>query len=146
MNKVRMLLVAGAIAFLSPAWPAEPDGHLSEAFASYIDSLQTAEQQLRSTACFDTKQGRARAYLHLVRMTRVSLLQTVLQDANFPYFQVIDFWDRVGGDNPDQRYLRAPVHGGAHYRVWEMSARQTGSRYSFLPELLRPARAEASAI
>jgi hypothetical protein len=45
-------------------------------------------------------------------------LAEILQDADYPYFRILDFWLKEGGDNPDQRYAFTPIHGGETYRVW----------------------------
>src|SRR6185503_15012475 len=42
----------------------------------------------------------------------------VVQDTDYPYFRIVDFKIREGGDNPDQRYSFARIRGGETYRVW----------------------------
>jgi hypothetical protein len=41
----------------------------------------------------------------------------ILQDADYPYFRILDFWLKEGGDNPDQRYAFSPIRGGETSRV-----------------------------
>ncbi|NDH23030.1 MAG: hypothetical protein EBY49_03550, partial [Actinobacteria bacterium] len=41
-----------------------------------------------------------------------------MRDADHPFGRVLDDRIRTGGDNPDQRYLFAPIRGGEAYRVW----------------------------
>ena len=40
-----------------------------------------------------------------------------MRDADHPFGRVLDDRIRTGGDNPDQRYLFAPIRGGEAYRV-----------------------------
>lgn len=117
MRTVQKVLATFILATYFPACLAEEDP-LSTALGRYIGQLQATERQLREGACFQSEHGRQRAYLHMMRMVIKSVEEDVLQDPDFPYFRVIDFLARTGGDNPDQRYLMAPVRGGVAYRVW----------------------------
>lgn len=62
--------------------------------------------------------SRAAGMLNWARMIIRTLEEDVIQDTDFPYFRVVDFRTREGGDNADQRYLVTPLEGGATYRVW----------------------------
>ncbi len=42
----------------------------------------------------------------------------MLQDPEYPYFRILDHWQREGGDNPDQLYAFSPITGGEPYRIW----------------------------
>ncbi|MEM9203868.1 MAG: hypothetical protein AAGC53_19670 [Actinomycetota bacterium] len=66
----------------------------------------------------DDAAGLARGYQHLGRTVIKALEEHLLRDADFPLSRVLDDRVRTGGDNPDQRYLFAPIRGGERYRVW----------------------------
>ena len=91
---------------------------LQRGWRQLIDALERSEATLRGSAAFGSDAERAAGYAHLTRSLIKALQAEVLQDADYPYFRVIDFWQREGGDNPDQRYGFAPLRGGEPYRIW----------------------------
>lgn len=111
---VAALVVAAQVA--SSAEPTADD--LEAGFATFLEALARSEQAIRKSPSFASDAERAGAYQHLARSIKVSIEAGVLQDPDFPYFRIIDFWARQGGDNPDQRYAFSPVRGGEAYRVW----------------------------
>ena len=111
-----LALFFGALQSSASEDPADAD--LQASFAAYLEALARSEQALRKSPSFGSEAERAGAYQHLARSIRTSIEAGVLTDPDFPYFRIIDFWARQGGDNPDQRYAFSPVRGGAAYRVW----------------------------
>lgn len=91
---------------------------LGRAFAAFLQRLRTAEAAIRTSPSYGSDLERAGGYQHIARAMKKTLEASILQDADFPYFRILDFWQREGGDNPDQRYAFSPVRGGAHYRIW----------------------------
>ena len=96
---------------------AEADD-LRSAFQHLLQQLETAEQELHRFHAADDPAGLARGYQHLGRQLVKGFEEHLLRDADHPFGRVLDDRIRTGGDNPDQRYLFAPIRGGEAYRVW----------------------------
>ncbi len=90
---------------------------LGSAFADLRAALDLSEQEIRNSPAYGSDAERAAGYQHMMRMLLKSVEAGMLQDARYPFFRVMDMHVREGGDNPDQRYLFAPVEGGAAYRI-----------------------------
>ena len=101
----------------TPAPPPERDA-LSGAFAKLVHTLDAVEKSIRESPSFGNGAEQVGGYRHMLRSLSKSLEAEVLQDADYPYFRILDFWLREGGDNPDQRYAFVPIRGGESYRVW----------------------------
>jgi hypothetical protein len=97
--------------------PTEPDA-LATAFAEFVSTLEGVEQAIRASPSFGSEAERVGGYRHMLRGISKSLEAEVLQDSDYPYFRILDFWLREGGDNPDQRYAFVPIQGGETYRIW----------------------------
>jgi hypothetical protein len=91
---------------------------LPAAFAEVRERIAESERELRAFSAYGSEAERVAAYRHLVRSIKNVIESEVLQDADFPYFRILDFWLREGGDNPDQRYAFSPIRGGEPYRIW----------------------------
>ncbi len=98
--------------------PAASEDALSLAFDQLVEVLHVVEADIRRSASFGSEAERVGGYRHILRSISKGLEAEVLQDADFPYFRILDFWLREGGDNPDQRYAFTPIRGGETYRVW----------------------------
>jgi hypothetical protein len=98
--------------------PAEPRDQLSQAFDELVSSLRAVEADIRQSPSFGDEAERVGAYRHILRSVAKGLEAETLQNADFPYFRILDWWLREGGDNPDQRYAFTPIRGGETYRVW----------------------------
>ena len=96
---------------------SEPDA-LGTAFSELVATLESVEASTQNSDSFRDPQERVGGYRHVLRALAKSLEAEVIQDADFPYFRILDFWLREGGDNPDQRYAFSPIRGGETYRVW----------------------------
>ena len=96
---------------------AEADD-LRDAFRHLLTQLETAGEELHRFTAADDPVGLARGYQHLGRQLLKGLEEHLLRDADHPFGRVLDDRIRTGGDNPDQRYLFAPIRGGEAYRVW----------------------------
>lgn len=96
---------------------ADASDPLHGAFTEFLRSLVDAERNVRGSPAYGSDTERAAGYLHLSRMVLKAVEQEMVQDVDFPFFRVMDLHIREGGDNPDQRYLFAPVRGGQAYRI-----------------------------
>jgi hypothetical protein len=93
------------------------DDPLPAAFEVFLQALLRAEGALRDSPAYGSDRERAAGYLHISRMLMKAVEQEMLQDPDYPFFRVMDLHIREGGDNPDQRYLFAPVRGAEAYRI-----------------------------
>ena len=118
---VLFLAVSGGLLGCLHAHPpesaSEPDA-LGAAFSELVQTLESVEASTRKSNSFRDPQEQVGGYRHVLRALAKSLEAEVIQDADFPYFRILDFWLREGGDNPDQRYAFSPIQGGEDYRVW----------------------------
>jgi hypothetical protein len=97
---------------------ARPDDVLSQAFDELVSSLRAVEADIRRSPSFGDEAERVGGYRHILRSIAKGLEAETLQDPDFPYFRILDWWLREGGDNPDQRYAFTPIRGGETYRIW----------------------------
>jgi hypothetical protein len=94
-----------------------PDA-LASAFDELVRTLEAVESDIRRSPSFGDEAERVGGYRHVLRSLAKGMEAEILQDADYPYFRILDFWLREGGDNPDQRYAFTPIRGGETYRVW----------------------------
>ncbi|MFK7731970.1 MAG: hypothetical protein AB8B48_10180 [Pseudomonadales bacterium] len=112
------LLFSFAYGSLAEQSPLPAENKLADSFQNLIKTLQQAERDIRLSPSFGTEHEQVGGYRHLLRSFAKGMEAEVLQDADFPYFRILDFWLKEGGDNPDQRYAFSPIRGGETYRVW----------------------------
>ena len=119
MGRIKRLgVTAATFAVLGCASaPAAPEDELARAMDAFVRAVVESEAAIRAEPAFGDDLERAAGYRHLSRAIVKGLQEGVFQDADFPYFRILDFWSREGGDNPDQRYAFAPIRGGVTYRV-----------------------------
>ncbi len=98
--------------------PSQPENELSRAFDELVSTLRAVETDIRISPAFGDEAERVGAYRHILRSVAKGLEAEILQDADYPYFRILDWWLREGGDNPDQRYAFTPIRGGETYRLW----------------------------
>ena len=91
---------------------------LPEAFDAFLEQLKSVDQSIREFPAYDSEAERVGAYRHIFRSTITAIQSGIIQDTEYPYFRVLDFWARMGGDNPDQVYSFSPISGGESYRIW----------------------------
>jgi len=96
----------------------EPADPLAAAFDELVTTLRAVEQDIRRAPAFGDEQERIGGYRPILRSIAKGLEAEVRQDPDYPYFRILDWWLREGGDNPDQRYAFTPIRGGESYRVW----------------------------
>jgi len=119
-----VLLLGAALAGAAPAHPgAAPEADaarktLDDAAQNFARAVADSARFISQHPYYDNDLDRAAGMEHLARMTIRTLEEDVILDTDFPYFRVLDFRTREGGDNADQRYLFAPLRGGETYRVW----------------------------
>lgn len=102
----------------------EPDA-LAVAAQNFASAVAETAQFVARHPYYSDDASRAAGMLNWTRMIIRTLEEDIVQDVDFPYFRVVDFRIREGGDNADQRYLVSPLQGGAAYRVW---GRRGGNR------------------
>jgi len=95
-----------------------PDDELSAAFDELVETLRAVEADIRKSPSFGDEHEQVGGYRHILRAIAKGMEAEILQDADYPYFRILDWWLREGGDNPDQRYAFTPIRGGETYRVW----------------------------
>lgn len=91
---------------------------LAAAFGELVATLRAVESDIRNAPAYGDEQERIGGYRHILRSIAKGLEAEVRQDPDYPYFRILDWWLREGGDNPDQRYAFSPIRGGEAYRVW----------------------------
>ena len=91
---------------------------LASAFGELVATLRAVESDIRKSPAYGDEQERIGGYRHILRSIAKGLEAEVRQDPDYPYFRILDWWLREGGDNPDQRYAFTPIRGGEAYRVW----------------------------
>lgn len=94
------------------------DDPLAEAFTAFVEQLKSVDKDIRQFPAYGSEAERVGAYRHIFRATIKAIEADIIQDADYPYFRILDFWIREGGDNPDQLYSFSPIRGGEPYRIW----------------------------
>lgn len=123
-NRAGVLCHAFAAATLCIAWSCcacaaeSPDDRLSKAFDRLIAAAQESSAYVRSHPSYQDERNQAAGIAFVSHMMLRALEEVSLQDADFPFFRVMDMRVHEGGDNPDQRYLLAKIRGGERYRIW----------------------------
>jgi hypothetical protein len=114
------LLLAACCLFLAAAAAGESGSQekLEAATKRFVAAIADSAESVRSDPQYADDPSRAAGAAYLVQMLLRTIEAQVLQDPDYPLFRVVDFRSREGGDNPDQRYLVAPLRGGESYRVW----------------------------
>lgn len=120
LRRFRQLLPLLALCPPLLAQPPAPalDDSLQAAMQRFISAIQGANQDVRTHPFYQGDLEQAAGVAHLSRMIVRTLEQDVILDPDYPYFRVLDFRTREGGDNADQRYLISDVRGGQRYRIW----------------------------
>ena len=93
-------------------------GQLEEAFATFLSAARDSSEFVINHPSYRDEANRPEGMAFLVHMMLRALEEVSIQDADFPFFRVIDFRVHEGGDNPDQRYLVSKIRGGEKYRIW----------------------------
>ena len=117
MKILTLPLIAFALAALGCSTPAPPaptppgqprivsigGDPLSSAMAEFMATLREVETEIRNAPAYGDEQERIGGYRHILRSIAKGLEAEVRQDPDYPYFRILDWWLREGGDNPDQR-------------------------------------------
>ncbi len=113
-----LFVVASPFGCAQPGPPAREPDALAEAFSVFTATLEELEVEIRSSPSYGTDAEQVGGYRHLLGGLAKSVEAEILQDPDYPYFRILDFWLRGGGDNPDQLYAFSPIRGGESYRIW----------------------------
>ncbi|HLG90225.1 MAG TPA: hypothetical protein VKZ79_23885 [Alphaproteobacteria bacterium] len=120
-----ILLLVGAPALADqPTAAGNEDQALDRAFDRLIDALKQSKEFVERHPFYADKENRASGMAFISSMLIRTLEEDVVLDPDFPFFRILDFRIREGGDNPDQRYLFARIRGGETYRVWGQLGKQ----------------------
>jgi hypothetical protein len=104
---------------------ASPDSQaLDQAFDKFVGAVKESKDFIEHHPFYQDPENRASGMAFIAHMMIRTLEEDIVQDVDYPFFRVLDFRIREGGDNPDQRYLIAPIKGGATYRVWGTLGKQ----------------------
>ena len=106
------------------AQPAAPNGPMEQSFDRFIGALQDSAAFVKHHPFYQDAENRAAGMAYISSMAIRTLEEDVVLDPDYPFFRILDFRIREGGDNPDQRYLFAPVRGGQAYRIWGTLGKQ----------------------
>jgi hypothetical protein len=114
------------IGFALPLRADEPGdaAAMDQAFSRFMDAVKESRDFVEQHPFYKDAESRASGLAFISSMMIRTLEEDVVLDADFPFFRVLDFRIREGGDNPDQRYLFAPIRGGETYRVWGRLGKQ----------------------
>ena len=104
-------------------------GSLEQSLDQLADAVREAGVFVRDHTWFGSEQEQAEAYRHIVRALINSLESRALADPDFPFFQALNHFNKLGMDNSDQRYRIALFDGDGVYRVW--GTRGTSRRLDF---------------
>ena len=99
---------------------------LASAMAELMATLRDVETEIRNAPAYGDEQERIGGYRHILRSIAKGLEAEVRQDPDYPYFRILDWWLREGGDNPDQRYAFTPIRGARPTASGATSARPRG--------------------
>lgn len=91
---------------------------LAQAHHRFSDAIKRSFALIEADPFYKDPDNRAAGTAYVASMIIRTLEEDVVQDADFPFFRVLDPRIREGGDNADQRYLIARLRGGEKYRVW----------------------------
>lgn len=91
---------------------------LEEAFVGFLSAARESSSFVANHPAYRDELNRPEGIAFVTHMMLRALEEMSIQDVDFPFFRVIDFRVREGGDNPDQRYLVAKIRGGEKYRIW----------------------------
>jgi hypothetical protein len=100
------------------------DKALDQAFDKFLGAIKESKEFIERHPFYRDPENRASGMAYISRLLIRTLEEDVVQDPDYPFFRVLDFRIREGGDNPDQRYLMAPIKGGETYRVWGTLGKQ----------------------
>ncbi len=127
MRHPGLCLFVAALGLSVPAWseaPTPASQQLDAAWDDFQAAMAESTVYLRQHPFYRDDENRASAYAFLTSMMLARIEEDVVFDPDFPYFRVLDYRIREGGDNPDQRYLIANITGGTGYRVWGKLGKQ----------------------
>jgi hypothetical protein len=124
--------VVGLMAFQLRKVAVEPvaaSGDLEQSLDQLADAVREAGVFVRQHTWFGSAEEQAEAYRHIVRALTNSLESRALAEPDFPFFQALNHFNKLGMDNSDQKYRIALFNGDGAYRVW--GTRGTSRRLDF---------------
>jgi len=106
-----MVLALSALALPVRAEPAADNGGsaMEQAFDRFMGAVRESKDFVTHHPFYQDEESRASGFAFISSMMIRTLEEDVVQDVDFPFFRVLDFRIREGGDNPDQRYRFARI-------------------------------------
>lgn len=91
---------------------------LTKALRDYAKALADGVESVAGHKAYRGDLDQAAGAAYLTRQLLKNIESKILQESDFPFFRVLDFRIRDGGDSADQKYLMAEIRGGETYRIW----------------------------
>ncbi|MBY0400664.1 DUF1214 domain-containing protein [Myxococcota bacterium] len=123
------LLVAWTTQAATPIVRDDEDLRLEAAHERLVQAVAEAGEIVKAHPFYRDPRNRASGFAFLSSMLIAALEEDVVQDPDFPFFRILDFRIREGGDNPDQRYAFTRIRGDATYRIWGRLGKQRGLEF-----------------
>jgi hypothetical protein len=89
--------------------PADQTAAMEQAFDRFMGAVHESNDFVTHHPFYQDEESRASGLAFISSMMIRTLEEDVVQDVDFPFFRVLDFRIREGGDNPDQRYRFARI-------------------------------------
>ena len=96
----------------------EPRDELGAAFDQLVDTLRDVERDIRMQPAFVSEAERVGGYRHIMRSFAKGMEAEVLQDADYPYFRILDWWLREGGEIKSNLHQSFPLPWVSFFQ-WE---------------------------
>jgi len=96
----------------------EPRDELGAAFDKLVDTLRDVERDIRMQPAFVSEAERVGGYRHIMRSFAKGMEAEVLQDADYPYFRILDWWLREGGEIKSNLHQSFPLPWVSFFQ-WE---------------------------
>ena len=113
------------------------DGSLESSYDAFIDSLIEAGEFVQAHEYYGSDREKAQAYIHILSSLISVIKQEIFIDTDFPYFNNLSTFSKVGMDNADQTYHQTFIDGSGIYKVWgTRGSSKTISFTTYLPDTL----------
>ena len=105
------------------------DQALDQAFDHLVGAMKEMKEFVERHPFYKDPNNRPSGMAFITSMLIRTLEEDVVLDPDFPYFRILDFPIREGGDNPDQRYL-SPASAAARPIASGASSESSGGSIS----------------
>ncbi len=112
------LAITSVGVWAADASPSCDEACLNRALRDYAKAMADGVEAIVSHKAYQGDLEQAAGAAYIARQVLKNVESKILQEPDFPFFRVLDFRVRDGGDSADQRYLMAEIRGGETYRLW----------------------------